>query len=220
MTAEGEVLGLSVTERKKYYHRQIFSDKEEILLKEYLLKSSKIHYGLAYIQTRKLAFDYAMRLEKVIPKSWKINESAGVDWMKCFMRRHPNLSLRKPENTSLARTVSFNKTNAKEFLDNYTEVMQRYNFQPAQIFNLDETGITTVMPSPKVNSTFFLDLAQSNSINFLFLGYCRDRKKASRTNGFGRTWRVGYVLWNYKCDWRLFTNCFCISTNPILRSFH
>lgn len=110
MTAEGDVLGLSVTERKKYYHRQIFSDTEKILLKEYFAKIfKKIHYGLTYIQTRKLAFDYAMRLERVVSESWKTNESADVDWMKCFMRRHPNLSLRKPENTSLAHAVHLTK---------------------------------------------------------------------------------------------------------------
>lgn len=51
----------------KYVTRQVFSTKEEIELEVYLKKSSQILYGLTYQQTRKLAYEYADKLEKKCP---------------------------------------------------------------------------------------------------------------------------------------------------------
>ncbi|KAJ8896604.1 hypothetical protein PR048_001948, partial [Dryococelus australis] len=68
------------------------------------------------------------------------------------MKRHQQLSLRKLENMSLARATAFNKTNLEEFFGNYTSVMDQYHFPPNKIFNLDETGVSHVLPSPKIIS--------------------------------------------------------------------
>ena len=145
-----DVVSLKNLDRKKYKHRQVFSDFEEEQLKQYLLKASKINYGLTYAQTRKLAFEFAEALGKPIEKVWKNYSAAGVDWKKGFMTRHKELSLRKPENTSLARATAFNRTNVTEFHDNLKDVVERYKFSHARIYNIDETGITTVMNAPKV----------------------------------------------------------------------
>lgn len=72
----------------KYTSQQVFSAMEEELLVNYLLKSSRIHYGLTYVQSRKLAFDYAIRIQRKHPVSWDDNQLAGLDWMKGFMKRH------------------------------------------------------------------------------------------------------------------------------------
>ncbi|GBO46976.1 hypothetical protein AVEN_199426-1, partial [Araneus ventricosus] len=112
--------------------------------------SSKIHYGLTFLQARALAFQYAEKLGKAMPSSWNVNECAGIDWMQSFMKRHPRLSLHKPENTSLSRATSFNKKNVGEIFDNLYAVMEKYKFKPERIRNFDETGTTTVLQSPKV----------------------------------------------------------------------
>ena len=69
------------------------------------------------------------------------------------MSRHLELSLRKHENTSIFRSMSFNKGRVMEFFDNYETVLKKYNFTASKIYNLDETGISTVMRSVKVVST-------------------------------------------------------------------
>lgn len=74
-----------------------------------------MQYGLTYKQVREFAYSYADKLERKLPKGWEENKSAGLDWMKGFMRRHPQLSLRKPENTSLARIINFNEQNVNAF---------------------------------------------------------------------------------------------------------
>lgn len=76
-------------------------------------------------------------------------ESAGKDWELGFMKKHTQLSLRKPENTNLARLTSCNQTNVFQFFENYKKVMSRYNFPSTRIINLHESRVTSVLHAPK-----------------------------------------------------------------------
>ena len=131
--------------------RQLFSDVEEAELVKYLLDASKMFFGLSPKETRKLAFQFATDLGKPVPEKWKITLSAGEDWFSGFMRRHCRLvSLRTPEATSLSRISSFNQTNANLFYDNLESLYSRFHFEPQSIWNVDETGLTTVQNPGKV----------------------------------------------------------------------
>lgn len=129
---------------------QVFSDKEENTLMGFLLKSAELYYGLTPKDVRKLAYDLALKHHKKIPPSWVEKEIAGVDWLTGFLKRFPQLSIRSPQATSLARATSFNETNINAFFDNLANVMDRYKFEPKDIWNIDETGITTVQAPSKI----------------------------------------------------------------------
>uniref|UniRef100_A0A1B6KXW8 DDE-1 domain-containing protein n=1 Tax=Graphocephala atropunctata TaxID=36148 RepID=A0A1B6KXW8_9HEMI len=60
------------------------------------------------------------------------------------MHRHQRLSLRTPRSTSLSRATAFNRVTVGEFFTNLKEVMTKHKFEPQSIFNIDETGVTTV----------------------------------------------------------------------------
>ncbi|XP_077529007.1 uncharacterized protein LOC144141305 [Haemaphysalis longicornis] len=128
----------------------VFTTEDEVLLKEYLLKASKMHYGLTRMQVRSLAYEFATALNRKCPASWEQNKVAGRDWFMGFMDRHPELSLRSPEATSLGRATSFNKNNVDAFLSNLKSVYDRYKLTPDRISNCDETGFTTAHNPPKV----------------------------------------------------------------------
>ena len=107
-------------------------------------------HGLSRDACRQLAFEYAQVNNKKFPSSWKTNSKAVKDWFYGFLRRQSSLSLRLPEATSLARSIAFNKSNVQLFFYNLKEVLERNSYQSHQIWNLDETGITTVQRPPKV----------------------------------------------------------------------
>ena len=84
------------------------------------------------------------------PSSWHVNKMAGVDWLHGFLKRRNELGLWMPEATSLSRATSFNVTNVSKFFDNFETVICRHTYEPRQIWNLDETGLTTVQKLRKV----------------------------------------------------------------------
>lgn len=130
-------------------HLKIFSNDEELLLVDYITRSANIHYGLSIALTRRLAYEFAVANNKKILPNWEKEKMAGEDWLMQFRKRH-RLSLRTPEQTSLSRATSFNRTNVKAFFDNLAAVKTKFRFGPQDIYNLDETGLTTVHKPPKV----------------------------------------------------------------------
>lgn len=75
---------------------------------------------------------------------------AEPDWFTFFMKRNLSLSVRSPEATSLTRATSFNRTNVKHFFNSLGQVIERYNFDGSDIWNVDETGVTTVQSPNRV----------------------------------------------------------------------
>lgn len=75
---------------------------------------------------------------------------AGEVWLRSFMKRHPVLSLRLPQPTSIARASSFNRTNVQLFFQNYTAVIDKHKLQGKDIWNVDESGITTVQKPDRI----------------------------------------------------------------------
>lgn len=109
-----------------------------------------MYFGLTAKQVRALAFDFAEKLSLKYPKTWEKPSMAGLDWMRGFMKRRKELSIRKPQPTSLARATAFNKFNVASFFGKLKELMNKYHFAPQNIYNMDETGVTTVQVPDRV----------------------------------------------------------------------
>lgn len=137
----------------KYTVHQIFTIEEEHELEKYIKRRSDMNYGLTYNDIQKLAYDYARVLNKTYPVQWDRDKCARKGWRIGFMNRHKSLSLRKPESTSLNRATAFTKCKVEQFFENYKNILNRFKFPPERIFNIDETGVTTVMRPVKIVST-------------------------------------------------------------------
>jgi len=136
--------------QSKYATKQVFSLEEESILNKYITNCSKMHYGLTCIQVRKLAYEFAKANNMKFPSRWEVNKMAGIDWLESYRKRNANLSLRKSENTSAARSYDFNKTAVKEFQENLEGLIKKHKFTADRIYDFDESGITTVLSTLKV----------------------------------------------------------------------
>lgn len=131
--------------------RNVFNQEQLHELKAYIIETDRRSFGLTINQCRRLAFDYAEEKGLNHPFNKK-TLMAGVDWLRKF-RENCNFTLRTPEATSIGRLMGFNEVQVKKFFDILKEVREAYKFEPYNIYNLDESGLSTV-PSrqPKVLS--------------------------------------------------------------------
>jgi hypothetical protein len=60
------------------------------------------------------------------------------------MTRHPDLSLKFAEATSVQRAAGFNKLQVELLFDKLSELTGKHHFPPSIIFNADETGVSCV----------------------------------------------------------------------------
>lgn len=120
-----------------------FSSTQEVEIANHIINLSKLFYGLTTLQLRQAAYEFAEK-NKIKHNFNKELKLAGVNWFYNFIRRNPSVTVRKPEATSMSRITAFNREEVDIFFNNLETLMDKYKFCPTQIYNMDETGITTV----------------------------------------------------------------------------
>lgn len=119
----------------------VFSPAQEIELVKYLKDCEARLFGLSSFETRVLAHQLA---EKNEMKHSFVNGVAGEDWLRGFLKRNPTSSFRKPESTSIDRAARFNRVVPQNFFSLLEQITKKHNLKPERIFNVDETGISSV----------------------------------------------------------------------------
>lgn len=115
---------------------------EKELVKYCLIMEEK-YFGLRASDIKLLA--YQLAIQNNIPHPFSNDTTmAGKKWLKNFLERHPILSFRKPESTSLARVKGFTKEHVESFYNILENELTKVNFNPCKVFNVDETGISIV----------------------------------------------------------------------------
>lgn len=117
------------------------SIEEELVA--HCLQLESMYFGLRVDDLRRLAFDLA-EANGIEHHFNKDDGMAGKKWYYAFMRRHPELSLREPENTSLARAQGFNKPRVESFFQLLGTIYDEEKLTPDRVYNMDETSLSTV----------------------------------------------------------------------------
>lgn len=146
-------LVLSTPIKRQQHHTQVFSRQQEEQLSSYLKSCCLLNHGLTTMETRVLAHQYAVANNVNCHESWFEQQKASADWLTGFLKRNPQLSIRKPEATSQARAAGFNRPVVNQFYSNLLNLLTKYNFGPSDIWNCDETNVPTVMQPPDVIAT-------------------------------------------------------------------
>lgn len=123
--------------------KTVFSAQQEQELVEFIVSMEAQLFGLTLTELRKLAYELAVKNDLDHHFNGE-RQMAGKQWLYSFLARNPTIRLRTPEATSLARAMGFNKVSVDKFFELLTSLQEKYNFPPEKIWNVDETGITTV----------------------------------------------------------------------------
>lgn len=141
----------AIEARKHFGHPVDLTPELEEQLVQHTLTLESMFFGMSAHDVRKLAYQLAEANE--MHHSFNAEKkTAGKKWFYSFMRRHPELSLRQPEATSLAKATAFNMERVTAFFDLYERTINTSNgtMSPSRIFNMDETGLQTVQKPQKV----------------------------------------------------------------------
>ena len=85
---------------------------------EYAWNMGEIFYGITRNDLRRLARDMARDIAELVGIDHPFDKSAkvaGLKWTRLFLARHPELRLRTPEPTSIARLAGFRKSEVQFF---------------------------------------------------------------------------------------------------------
>ena len=129
-------------------HSDLPSELESQLV-THVINLEERMFGVTLSDLRRLAYQLA-EANKLSHRFNKTKEMAGKKWLYSFLKRHKEIVLRTPEPTSIARAMGFNKPQVAAFFQLLADVIDKHKFTPRQIFNADETGISTVQKLSKV----------------------------------------------------------------------
>jgi len=115
----------------------------ENALSEHVIRMQKAMFGFSTGDIRKLAYDIAS-LNNTSHPFKNDKHQAGKDWLMGFLKRHPEISLRTPEPTSMSRAIAFNRPNVDKFFSIYKEELDKGSYTAPRVWNMDETGFTAV----------------------------------------------------------------------------
>lgn len=129
----------------------VFSADQENQLLGHILEMAKCGFGMTIDDICRTAYAMAEMLKIKHPFS-KTKAKAGYDWYEGFMRRHPQLAIRKPEGLSAARGMMLNKHVVTSYFQLLEDTMNKLKLfdKGSQIYNVDETGINTVHTPAKI----------------------------------------------------------------------
>ena len=146
--------------------QQTLPDVFEEELATHVLDMQSRFFSLPGEDVRKLAYSLAVNDNLNHPFGC-VKQMAGRECWSLIISRHPELSLKKPEATSLAWAVGFNKPQADRFFTIWNEQLDK-GFEAARIWNMDRGDLTAVHIPP--------------------MGSCWTRPNTSRQSQF---WREG-----------------------------
>ncbi|CAB4053903.1 Mitochondrial import inner membrane translocase subunit TIM17-1,Mitochondrial import inner membrane translocase subunit Tim17-A,Probable mitochondrial import inner membrane translocase subunit Tim17 4,Mitochondrial import inner membrane translocase subunit TIM17,Probable mitochondrial import inner membrane translocase subunit Tim17 3,Probable mitochondrial import inner membrane translocase subunit Tim17 1,Mitochondrial import inner membrane translocase subunit Tim17-B,Probable mitochondrial import inner me len=106
----------------------------------------QLNNPLTPIQTRRLAYEYAIKNEIVHPKSWDDKKVVGMDWIRGFLGFETSLLASGNPNQHPWSTLT-------KLFDKYISVLENDTFENHRIYKLEEIGITSTPKTPNFITT-------------------------------------------------------------------
>ena len=126
--------------------RPYLNDDEERALADHLIEAAKIGYGKTRKEVKSIVESVAE--EKQCLRGTRVTDG----WWGKFLQRQPQLSLRRGDATAHVRMDSTNRKAIKQYYNLLEETLQQNGLMnsPAQIYNMDESGMPLDPHPPNV----------------------------------------------------------------------
>lgn len=118
-------------------HPNIFNVEEELSFASHIDKLCEYGFPVDDLDLRFVVKTYLTRQGKSIEMFR--NNLPGRDWVKSFLKRHPQLTVRFAANIKRVR-ASINEQIVSEYIDNIDKLLK--DVPPENIYNFDETNMT------------------------------------------------------------------------------
>ncbi|KAJ8939885.1 hypothetical protein NQ318_023225 [Aromia moschata] len=129
----------------------VFGKENENRLSRHILTMQNRGFPLTKDDLRRIAYHFVQQLG-IKHKFNSEHEKAGYDWLTLFLSRHPEITIRKSEGVSIARTTAMNRK----------DIWMREHFIPRK--PLGKVLLILDGHASHVNSVEMLEFAESNSI--------------------------------------------------------
>lgn len=129
----------------------VFGRENEKRLAKHIKRLASSGFAPDQRSVRRMAFQFAQSLGLKHPFNMEKQE-AGYDWMMSFLERNPEISLRQSQGLSVNRGQGLSREEVKGFFDLLEKIMTEHRLfdKPANIFNMDESGIQIINKAGKV----------------------------------------------------------------------
>ena len=125
----------------------MFNLEQEAFLCKHLSTMAEIGYGYSRQKTINIASDFAHHLG-LCDKSHRLS----LQWLYNFLRRWPELKVKKPRSLEIARARSATRPAIDSYFTDLGKIIDKYNLKdkPNYIFKIDEKGLSTEHKPPKI----------------------------------------------------------------------
>jgi hypothetical protein len=136
-------------------HKQLFGrtadlpEEVETDLVNHVLQLEKRLFGFTRKDLRRFSYEMA-EINNLPDRFSHENKMAGNKWYYGSIAHHPEISLRQPEVTFVARARGFCEENGTDFCSVLDKIVHGNNLDAGRIFNMDETALSTVQKPQKV----------------------------------------------------------------------
>ena len=129
-------------------HPAVFSDQEELKIKNHVIEMASMGYGYSRRELLQLSSDMAHFLGK-LPNDKQLSER----WLYAgFLKRHRDITFIKPRPLNISRAKSVTEDAVEQYFQNLNDILVKYNLleSPELIFNIDESGFSPEHSAPKI----------------------------------------------------------------------
>lgn len=116
------------TRQEAHINEQLLTDAQETILAKWVKVQGRRGIPMTYESVAHCANEIS-------------GQKVGESWPKRFVKRHPELKMKKTTGLEKARAKALNQFAVNGFFDMLTNVIEEYSILPENIYNMDEKGI-------------------------------------------------------------------------------